>query len=242
MKNREISAFLFLLLGGMLSYSQDLSLPSEEYRESLQVFDKIVGIENTGIYDGIEYIEKQRMINEKQKFLNSFDFETGTVFYEGQPYFNIPLKYNVPEDLVLVRLEGSRGSNIIQLHNNKLDGFIVGTRQFINFTRQDALPLQGIFEVIMEASGMKLLKKHHMKSKKVLSQKLVNYEFETDDPEYFYLFKDQVMEMERQTLLDHFENDRKEIRQYYRSYTKSLKDNPDFFMKGLFQLLNEVPE
>lgn len=245
MKNSRISAFsalLFLLLYGMASYSQQLSPPSEENMASFQVFDKIVGPENTGIFNGIEYIERQRMINEKQKFFNSSDFQSATVFYEGQPYYNIPLKYNVPEDLVVVRLESGRGSNIFQLYNDKLEGFVVGNRQFINIPEQDRMPLQGIYEVLMKSSQQKLLKKHHMKSKKILSGKLLHYEFEADEPEYYYVVNDIAIEMDRNSLLKNFPDSRKDIRNYYRSQRKRSKVDPDSFIKGLFQVLNDLPE
>lgn len=48
-------------------------------------FDQVVGIENTGLFNGIEYIEQHVTINDRQKFLGSIYFTAGNLVYNACP-------------------------------------------------------------------------------------------------------------------------------------------------------------
>lgn len=228
------SGIFFSFFGSSLC-SQNLSMPSENYKETYIAFDSLLGMENLEISSGVEYIERHRMLNEKHKFFQSFDFQKGTVFYDGQPYFNINMKYNVVDDVVLVQLQNKGAQNIIQLYSSKLDGFKFRDRLFVNVSEGDGLPVQGIFEVIFEDSGDKILKKHLLKEKKILEKKLLHYEFEADKPEYFFFHEGEIQEMNIKNLVNIFPQQKEEIRKYFRKHRKNLKNDPDSYLINLYQ-------
>ena len=235
-KNRlKFFAGIFFSFFGSSLCSQNLSIPSENYKETYIAFDNLLVMENLEISSGVEYIERHRMLNEKHKFFQSFDFQKGTVFYDGQPYFNIDLKYNIVDDVVLVQFQNKGAQNIIQLYSSKLDGFRLRDRLFVNLSEEDGLPAQRIFEVIFEDSGDKILKKHLLKEKKILEKKLLHYEFEADEPEYFFFHRGELREMNIQNLVNSFPEQKEEIRKYFRKHRKNLKNDPDSYLINLYQ-------
>ena len=89
----------FILYGNHNLWSQDTIVNSSAY----EVFDHMVGYTNTGIFDGIEYFEKFPVRNEKHKFFKSSEFVNGLLIYEGNPFLNVELKYDVYDNQLLIR-------------------------------------------------------------------------------------------------------------------------------------------
>ena len=70
-----------------------LSAFSQDYtqKEIYSWYDLQTGIENSTLFRGIEYVEVDRMINEKHKFFKSKDFQIGAVTYNGETFYYVPL-------------------------------------------------------------------------------------------------------------------------------------------------------
>ena len=97
-----ISYFFF-----QLSYGQ---LKNQE-KESYLWFDEVLGPENVNLYNGLNYIEKYKTKNGNHKFFNSENtLPNSLIIYEGQPYYNVKIKYDSFEDQVLVV-----SNNVVQL-------------------------------------------------------------------------------------------------------------------------------
>ena len=237
----SISAVLVLSCWGSAIYAQDFFLPIEEHKQSFISFDSLVGMENLEIFNGIEYIEKHRMLNEKHKFYQSFDFQKGTVYYSGQPFFNINMKYNIVDDVVLVQRENKGSGNVIQLYSEKLDGFSIFGKRFLNISGNEELPARGIFEIIFETPGAMVLKKHQMKEKKILEGKLLHYEFEKDDSRFFYVHKGELKEMNRENLVQSFPGKKEKIRRYFRTQRRKLRNDPALYRINIFKELTKEP-
>lgn len=237
MSRRLTSLFVgILVLATGAGYCQSSS--DRQNADSFLLFDQIIGVENTAIFNGMEYIETHRIVNNKHKFFQSFDFVKGTVIYDGQPFFNVSLKYNIFEDLVLVRLDNQRGKNIIQLYRSRVDGFSIGGHQFVNIKNEDP-EVTGIHEVILENPQFRVLKKYVLKEKTRLDKKLLYHEFETDDPLYFFEYNGQIQEVSLKNLINTFPDDKSMIREQYRFHKKNLKSNSDIFMQRLFTELSK---
>ncbi|MGB7841467.1 MAG: hypothetical protein WBL21_01655 [Salinimicrobium sp.] len=203
-----------------------------------QDFDNIIQIENSGIIEGFEYVEIHRMINNKHKFFKTFDFVPGTVFYDGQPFFNVDLKYNVFQDILLIQIENDQGKMIFQPFDSRLDGFILQNRTFENIKAVETGPeLAGIYEVLLETDGIKVLKKHRKKEKTLLDREVVYYEFSADEPHYFYWVNNKLEILNRSNLMESFPEEKSNIRNFYRSKRKEAKNNPDVFIQNLFKML-----
>lgn len=220
-----------IMLAITAGYGQNT--PDQKNADSFLIFDNIVGIENTAIFNGIEYIEKHRIINNKHKFFKGYNFIKGTVLYDGQPFYDVSLKYNVFEDLVLVQLENEQGKNTIQLYDELLNGFSIDDHQFVNIKNKNST-VSGIHELIFENSHFKVFKKHVLKEKTLLDKKLLYHEFRVDDAEYFFQYKEDIQEVSLKNLIDAFPNNKNLIKERYRFNRKKLKSNSDIFMQQLF--------
>ncbi|NNC71215.1 MAG: hypothetical protein HKN90_10375, partial [Flavobacteriaceae bacterium] len=170
----------FILYGSNNLWSQDTIVNSSAY----EVFDHMVGHTNTGIFDGIEYFEKFPVRNDKYKFFKSSDFEKGSLIYDGNPFLNIELKYDVYDGNLLIRNSEVLGSPVTQLYKEKISSFYIAKHTFVHLrvaTNKDE-PLQGFFELLINDENLKLYKQHRKKMIKKTDDG-VYYEFK-DDPRY----------------------------------------------------------
>ncbi|HSP40689.1 MAG TPA: hypothetical protein VLN46_04590 [Gillisia sp.] len=201
-------------------------------------FDDVIGYENTAIFNGVEYTEKHRMINEKHKFFLSSLFKPGTVNYEEQVFYNVKMIYNIFEDLVIVRLPKKAGGEAtFQLHPGKIQGFEIDGHKFINITSNiiDS-GITGIHEIIYEDEKIKLLKKH---VRRIFLKRDASYPYhEFNDPGGVYVV---YVNGEYKTILNRgevistFPEYEVLIKDHYKEHRKLQKSDPDRFFTGLIE-------
>src|SRR5690606_1725724 len=138
-------------------------------------FDQVVGIENTGLFNGIEYIEQHVTINDRQKFLGSIYFTAGNLVYNGMPYYDVEMKYNVYDDLLLLR---GTGSQPVQVHKSRVEKFSINGLDFINIRVDSTASVHGFYEIMLQDQDHLLLKQHKKKLKKFLDRSFTYFEFE----------------------------------------------------------------
>ncbi|HSP83608.1 MAG TPA: hypothetical protein VLN72_07735 [Gillisia sp.] len=221
-------------------YNHQLSL-AQQARDSITTytwFDGMVGKENTNLINGLEYIEQHVTVNNKQKFLASVLFLPGSVIYQNEPYFNVELKYNVYDDLLLVK--NIRGEAVI-LHKNRIKSFKIADHSFTHIRDTLQGNASGFFELLLDAPQLSLLKKHKKKQKKFLDRSFTYFEFTEDTPHYvLYHNRNYFPANTRREILRVFPEKAGEIRKFYRSHRKVEKNNKDQFMLQLLQDLNVV--
>lgn len=232
------SALLVLLFFGSTMWSQQNVLPLD-LQEAYINFDKTIGIQNTRLFTGVEYIENHRMINEKHKFFGPDEFLPMKVIYEDQPYFNVEAKYNIFDDALLVKLPSQRGETVFKLLSNRLDGFKFNSTRFINIYEGESA-LAGIFQVIYDSPNMQVLKKNRLSQQKISGRELVHYEFNPRSPNYYFKYRDSYYELSRKNLLELFPNHKAAVREQYRKYRKQQKENRDEALVAMFQILSEI--
>jgi hypothetical protein len=134
----------------------------DEQSDYYNWFDEITGIENSNLFEGTLNVEKYITLGKSYKFLDSPDYLIGNITYDGEPYFNIDMKYDLYEDEVLLGLRSNSGIKMLQLIKDKIDEFVIDGRKFINLKneRDKSLHVPGFHEVLMETSFFTLLKRH----------------------------------------------------------------------------------
>ncbi|PKD17134.1 hypothetical protein APR41_06790 [Salegentibacter salinarum] len=226
--------FLFFILISSATFSQNYS---EEKIYSW--YDKQVGIENSGLFRGIEYVETDRMINEKHKFFQIQNFQIGSVVYDGQPYYDLPLKYNVYDDLLLINLQYGERNSIFQLFSDKVDLFEINGKKFRYLKADNDSDIIGFYEVINEEGQFKIFKKHLKNRMEIRDRSVAYSEFSTADPDYIFQFKNEYFDLDnRRDLFSLFPNLKSEIRSFYNANRKQSRDNPDVFMSKLAAEMN----
>lgn len=144
-------------------------------------FDSKINRTNTGLYNGLEYIELYRTINERHKFFNTSNFQVGTLIYDGQFYPNVELKYDLFDQQLLFNAGYNFSVPTIILFKDKVQGFTLGNNHFFHVNGGNTNDeLKGYFEVLMEKSELLLLKKNKKKRFKRIRGKTIYYEFESE--------------------------------------------------------------
>lgn len=232
----RILKFLFSLLiciTAITAYSQNSETPQNAYK----LFDKVIGIENTELSNGVEYIEQHIIRNNRHKYFLSSQFQAGDLFYDGQPYFDVLLKFNVVDDILLASVQNSDGTSTFQLYNEKIGSFRIEDHSFLNIT-DNASP--GFYEILLDLPNISLLKKHLKKTKKHLDRNYTYFEFEKDDPVYEVRYNDSYFSIDsRRDILNAFPEHEKQVRFFYRNNKSLRKENREEFLIRLLQDLNQ---
>ncbi|WP_300021483.1 hypothetical protein [uncultured Maribacter sp.] len=217
----RIISFLFIvlfLLSGAI-HAQEAYL-----KNALQSIDQAIGLENTELYNGTMYVEYYRTINENHKFFESKDFLTGSIVYGNQYYNNVPFKYDLDTDDILLDISHLKKFPVLKLYRNRLSEFSLNGKNFINIGDNASKITKGFHEVLWSSDDIKFLKKHKKEKLKRYSTKFVHYEF-FDDSSYFFEYNNQIHPLNKKgDLLNVFPEFRKEINDLYNK--RLVKINP----------------
>lgn len=189
-------------------------------------FDKLVGLENTSLYQGKIYIEKFRAINKNKQFFKSAEFLSGDVCYKGQPYFNQLLKYDVYEDELLLKIKGN--GNTLKLSKKDIDSFSIEKNHFVNL-KSKILPAQlsGFYEVLFKDDKFILYGNYNKNLIERTDKNYVYFEFTDAKTKYLLLYQGEYHSLDsKKEILNMFPNYRKKIKQLYKR-TKNLNSTGD---------------
>lgn len=206
---RVVIFYIFVLTKITLMQSQSDNSSSKNY---YQLFDKAVSIENSGLYNGLIYTEKHRMMGQKQKFFYSTDFLKGSIEFDGQSYFDVLMKYDVNEDQVLIKL-----NKVLLLKKAKVKSFSIEGHNFENFNSRDhsSPNINGFIEVLLDNEPFQFIKKHKKEMREKLGNKLVFHEFD-DKSEYFLLYQNQYHRIsKRKEIIKVFPDLKSEIKKQF---------------------------
>lgn len=203
-------------------------------------FDSITRIENSEPHQGVVYVERHRTKGKKTKFFPKPDFVLGSLIFDGQPYFDLSLKYDVYDDELLMRVDRRLGGRVLQLYKTKVDGFTIGGHDFIKI--DDSKIKSGFYEVSLEKSFFSFFKKHRKNPIEQLGKKLIFYDFEDGKKECFLFYQKKYHSIKKVSdLTDLFP----EYEEQLKSFNKNQNSNSDFDvqLEGLLvhldTLLNE---
>lgn len=201
-------------------------------------FDKLVGLQNTSLYQGRLYTENYRTINELKQFFKTTEFLQGDIWYKGQPYFNQLLKYDVYKDELLLKLEGN--GNTLKLSKKDIDSFRIEKHQFINIKPTVERPF-GFYEVLLQDDIFELYAKH---SKNIIvrkDKKTVYYEFKETKTKYLLLYRGEYHDLSsKKDMTRVFPNHKKYINKLYRGVKKTNSKDSNALMIMVVKQLESV--
>lgn len=202
-------------------------------------FDQTIGPVNSGIYTGIEYQENYRGNTEQHKFFLKPNFTVGQLVYDGQPFFNVDLLYDVFDDQLLVRYMGLNGSVNVQLIKNRIESFDIAGHHFVNI-RPNVMQedkLSGFYEVLFTGKWSILHKKHLKKILKKSDKEVIYYSFK--DKEVYYIEHEGIFEeiSSIRDLMNVFPEEKKALLQINEHHKKLRKSDPEqYFIEILKDL------
>ncbi len=173
-KNMALS-LLAAILPPLFATGQQLPFDGEYHNW----FDGQIKRHNSGLFNGIEYKELYRTINERHKFYKSSEFQLGKVVYDGQFYSDVPLKYDLDSDQLLFNVGYQYPYPTLLLFKEKVKLFSVGQSNFVLINYLNGpLEMNGFYEILLDKNAVTLLKKHKKKRFKRIRGNTVYYEFE----------------------------------------------------------------
>jgi len=104
-------------------------------RNAASVYFQSLG-EQSGVYKGTEYTGYPFRLKSGHQFFESEAISYGSVFYDGVLYENVPMRFDIIKDQLVVRYVDQVSG--ISLHNEKIDYFTIHNHHFIHF-REDNL-------------------------------------------------------------------------------------------------------
>ncbi len=227
------SLLLFLSLFFTANISGQTSTENEKY---YIWFDKIVGVENTSLFNGLRYLEEFRTLNNNHKFFSTSQFIKGNLIYDDQNYYDIDMKYDLYKDQVIVNLQGQSGNSIIELNADRIEQFTLNGITF-NQVKTNNKDLKGFYAILTENNGVICYKRYRKSQKKYIQNKNIYYEFSSFN-EYVLNIPSGIYPIKSKSdFIKVFPEYKNEINNFYRKNKKLIDSNYDMF---LAQLTNEV--
>ncbi|MDP2685574.1 MAG: hypothetical protein Q8O62_00010 [Aequorivita sp.] len=208
-----------------------------------ETYDKIVGLDNTDLYNGTEFTDLFLNTDGSFRYFNGFDYTKGSVEYAGQFYSNVSLKYDVLEDNLLVRSDDNLSVFNVQLIPEFVSEFTIYNKHFVRLTETNLnLSGNGFFEKSYLGNDLSLYIKHTKKKKDRPLKSGIQYRF--TDANFYVLESGGAYYLVGSS--KHIEKilpeKEEQIRNFHKSYKALYKSNPDVYMEKLVKYLDGSPE
>lgn len=206
---------------------------------SFTVFDEVIGKTNSGIFNGIQYFEKFRVINDKHKFFKHKFFIYGSVIYKNQPYYEIALKYDVHGDELLVKNSEILDAPITQLDKDYVTQFELDGHLFkqLSFSVKQNTEITGFFEILFNNDKMSVFKKHQKKLSRIVEEETY-YEFK-DQFQYYIYHKNMYYLLKKTgTLNSIFPEHKTDLKNSFKKHENLRKSSPDKYLIAVINDLN----
>lgn len=213
-----------------LSFSQN----SQIY----EAFDNAIGIENTVLFNGIENIDQEGSVNEKNKFLfpNSEGYSPGSITYMNQFFPDVHIKFNVVDDVILIEIPFKGKTSNFQLISNEISSFSINGKSFINIP--DANGDADFYESILEKNSAIVFKKYKKSSRKKLDRNFTYFEYEFETPDYYLKMGKELFPINtKKEIIEIFPEQKELIRNFFKENKNLYRQQHDQFMKLIFEKL-----
>lgn len=233
----NIALFLLILLSCNDLLGQMINVDSFFIRTSKEkainmYFDYMD--DQLSVFNGWEYKDYDRFIEGDQFFLTNEAVE-GSVTYDGVTYPNLQIRYDIANDVVVLRHPSQSGYiSDVQIPGNRISSFSILEHDFIRIESDsitDTNLSSGFYDLIHDSEYKVLAKR--IKSL-VESAGISNVEKEFIYKERFYVFKDGEYYpiRGRRSFLKIFPERKKEIRRFMRRNNLRFSEDKEKAIKG----------
>ena len=235
--------FYIILFTGLFSvslYCQDIS----NFKTYYNWFDSVIGVNNTNLLNGTEFKDEFKTLEDNHQYFFKREFSYGNIVYNGQPYYNASIKYNVHDDELIIRLLDYTGYIAIKLVKEHVERFQINNNTFINSNtlKLNKTPINnlGFYEVLFMGNNISIFKKHFKSKQERKNDKFAFTEF--IHKELFLVnFKGDISVISSKK--DFIKLDpklKKTIDSFYRNKRYLIKLNYNTFLTELGETLNDT--
>ncbi len=222
---------------------------SQNKKESkyYNLFDSYVEEENFGAFNGREYLdiypEEIRTSKTNNKFYGSYDFVSGYVLYDGQPYYDIKFKYELVNDLLLIAYTNER-VNLLALNSKMVEEFELIGHKFKRLPNNSGIIKSvyrnGFFKEEYVGSEFSLYSKHIKKVVEKLTENKITFDFR--DSKYFIAgYRDVYYQIStKKSFLEAFPLYEKTIKYFYKKNSALRRNNKEKFYLNLLKYLDNL--
>ncbi|AUP81469.1 hypothetical protein [Flavivirga eckloniae] len=235
---------LILLIIFICFYSFNFHSQNEQNSNNYyKWFDSVINVSNTSLLNGINFKEEYRTIEDNNQYFLTKQFLPGNVVYDGQSYYDIPMKYDIHNNELIIRLTDEKGHYlVIQLTKKHIENFKIDNHKFIN---ADQLKLdipvfsrEGFYEVLFHNSNLSLFKKHIRDKRERLGDKFSYIEF-VYKSKFLIKHNNKISNIRsKKDLIRLLPEQKKAINAFYDKNRVLRKSNYDTFLINLLKHLN----
>ncbi|MBN2237922.1 MAG: hypothetical protein JW729_10200 [Bacteroidales bacterium] len=167
-------------------------------------------------------------------FIND-EWQNATLYIKGITYKNVLLKYNIEDDVIILKaIYDRRIAKDILLHNKFIDSLAIGTHLFHNTANFEMSENIGFAELIYKG-GLTAYVKHSIQFKDELSERIKNGLY-LDPKRKLYLSSDSLLYpiSTKKDLIDFFPERKKDIKAFLR------KNKIRYRKANTYQLVNLI--
>lgn len=239
------SSTLIIILSIATFASHSLLGQSSPQAQLYDWFDTSTGKNNLLIINGVLHHNPHKIINtEKHMYFLSDDFSKGNILYDGQPYYNVNLKYDVYNDVVVLKPEGNSDLIAVTIIPEKTKAFLFKNRNFINLSYDKSISqpdfIKGYYEVNLVGKEFTFYIKYHKKMTERIHSDALYSDFE-DKNSFFIKYQNTFYEINSQNdLATLFPKYKSQITEFYSSNGKLKRENETRFMENLMKFINTL--
>ena len=228
----------FYLMFNFYGFTQDNSF--KENSRDYQIYDSFIAYENANIFNGLEYVDQYRSLKvDNHKFYESSDFFKGLIVYNIQPYFNVKMKYDLLNDLVILEFVNKKVANL-SLSSSMVNQFVINEDRFVRLPEIEILKSfyeNGFFQEAYKRKGFALYVKHKKIKIEKLTNKKVYYAFRKKEV-YVLFYKNKYYRINsKKDIIEAIPGRETEISNYYKSNKRLYKKSKQHFFVKLFTTL-----
>lgn len=229
---------LFLLATGFQSFAQEATEKS-----IYNWFDNKIGQENTGLNNAPLYVNLDKPIKDNYTFLKADQYTIGNLMYDGQPYFDVKLKYDIYSDQLVMNPFGQFENVAVALLKEKTTSFTIYNKNFVKLTpKTNTLAdfTTGYYEIYKPNENLILYTKHHKDNNKIVKDDGVFYSYKVKN-RFYLLYNDNYYAVNsRSSFTKIFPEFKSNIKSFYNLNSEVYKNDDSEFMKNLVFQINTL--
>ncbi len=200
--------------------------------------DSLVGNENLAYNNGIVYYNKFKNTSKNTSQFLENKYNSCTLQYNNQTYYDVSLKYDVFNDLLLFK---PKSQMVLEtsLITKQVDYFILKNKKFrkVETILNDGTVQMGYFEEVEVNTKSTLYIKHKKIFKVDPQSDKVSHIFY--DFKIYYIFQNNKLEeiSSKASIINLFPTSKKEIKQFYKENRNLKETNIQLFYQNLFKTI-----
>lgn len=184
------------------------------------------------LYNGSKYFPPDHTL-EEHPFFHSADWITGSVYYDGEYFRNVPLMYDMAGQMLMT--EHAANGHAIRLVEEKLAHFTLDGHYFqriINDSVANSLPSTGFYEVLYHGPTKVVMRRQSTLREQIISGAI---ERSYDHKSKFFVMRNGVFfpVKSKASVLKLLSNRKNELKRFVRQRKLSFSDNRQLALKSM---------